>query len=157
MRVSHRQAQDLFLALGNHRGFSVRRQYSKSYPTDGVWLTSLGREEGVEVPVAAIEVVCSESPKTILGSVATLITVSPSTGIVLLHEEEISRRMVRDGASRRDVVDYLARSAQRIDAEIATTKQRIERWSFACLAWRCRHLAPSKLNSASPFAAPVIA
>jgi hypothetical protein len=67
MREGHRQAQGLFLELGRRRGFSVRRQFTKLYPTDGVWLTRLQPDDEAEVPIAAIEVICSESPKTVLG------------------------------------------------------------------------------------------
>src|SRR5262245_12601619 len=97
MRNSHRQAQEMFLELGRLQGFAVRRQFSIAYPTDGVWLTKAGHGEEAGLPIAAIEVVVSESPKTILGSIATLENVSPAIAIVLVHEDEISRRLLRLG------------------------------------------------------------
>ncbi|MGG6382448.1 hypothetical protein [Paenarthrobacter sp. NEAU-H11] len=81
----------------------------------------------------ALEVVVSESPKTILGSIAVLEQIAPALGVILLQEDEIARRLIRDGRSRQDVTDYIQRTQDRIDLHLASSRHRIERWSFQYL------------------------
>src|SRR5690348_13291052 len=100
MRAGHRQAQDMFLALGRRHGYQVRRQFTTEMPTDGVWLAGRDHGEFGGLPIAAIEVLVSEGSKTRLGSIATLEQVSPSVAIVLVHDVEMIRRIVRDGGTR---------------------------------------------------------
>ncbi|WP_158086306.1 hypothetical protein [Mycobacterium asiaticum] len=135
MLAGHNEAQRMFEELGRWYGFEPRRQHSRGFPADGVWLlgSCYGPAFG-ELPVVAIEVVASESPKTILGSIATLERVGAALGIVLVQEDEIARRLVRDGASRADVQAYLARTHAHIDGHLASVRHRIERWSFEQLS-----------------------
>ncbi len=130
MRQGHRTAQDQFLAIGARHGYRTRRSFSQQFPSDGVWLTPPAHGAVVGgLPVAALEVVVSESPKTILGSIAVLERIAPALGVVLLHEEEITRRLIRDGRSREEVNHYLDRAQARIDLHIASSRHRIQRWS----------------------------
>ncbi|WP_147446795.1 hypothetical protein [Corallococcus sp. CA047B] len=126
----------MFLELGTTHGFDARRSFSRQHPTDGVWLTPRSHGEEGGILVAAIEVVASESPKTILGSIATLEIVSPALGIVLLEEEEIARRMIAAGESRESVDRYLNRLAESIDLQIKRSRQRLQRWTVESLRWR---------------------
>ena len=145
MRAGHRQAQNMFLELGHHCGFETRRTYSRGLPTDGIWIN----RDGVfgNLVVAAIEVVVSESPKTIRGSVATLETVSPSVGVILLHEDEIRRGMVRNGDDADVVHHRLRNSLEQLSDLVGSSRQRLEVWSFRQLF---RHHA--LLTSRSPCA-----
>jgi hypothetical protein len=130
MRQGHRTAQDQFLALGERHGYVTRRTYSRRFPSDGVWLTPPGHGDGLAgLPVVALEVVVSESPKTILGSIGVLEQIAPALGVILLHEDEITRRLIRDGHSRAAVSRYLDRAQDRIDTHISSSRHRIERWS----------------------------
>ncbi|MGY2127470.1 hypothetical protein [Blastococcus sp. SYSU DS0617] len=130
MRKGHRLAQDQFLALGERHGFKTRRSFTSAFPSDGVWLTRSTHGDAVGgLPVVALEVVVSESPKTILGSIAVLERIAPSLGVLLVHEDEIARRLVRDGRSREEVSRYLEHTQARVDMHIATSRHRIERWS----------------------------
>jgi hypothetical protein len=133
MTSGHREGQALFEALGRRYGYEVRRSYSKSLPTDGVWY--MGRHFGAlpPVPVVAIEVLVSESRKTIRGSVVTLELVSPALGILLVHEEEMRRRLVRAGASPEVVTARVAAARAHARELVANARQRIEIWSFADL------------------------
>lgn len=130
VRQGHKRSQDQFLELGKCHGYDVRRSFSTQFPSDGVWLTAPTHGDVFGgLPVMALEVVVSESPKTILGSIAVLERIAPSLGVILLHEDEIARRLIRDGHARDAVNDYLQRTQERIDTHIASSRHRIQRWS----------------------------
>lgn len=133
MTSGHKEGQALFEALGRRYGYEVRRSYSRTLPTDGVWYTS--RQFGAlpPVPVVAIEVVVSESRKNIRGSVVTLELVSPALGILLIHEEEIRRRLVRAGATSESVTAHVAAARAHAHEFAVNARQRVEIWSFADL------------------------
>jgi hypothetical protein len=70
------------------------------------------------------------------GSLVTLECVSPALGILLVHEEEMRRRMVRRGTHPDIAVARIAAIREHV-LELATgSRQRIEVWSFARLARR---------------------
>jgi hypothetical protein len=133
MTSGHKEGQALFEALGRRYGYEVRHSYSKSLPTDGVWY--MGQQFGAlpPVPVVAIEVVVSESSKSIRGSVVTLELVSPALGILLIHEEEMRRRLVRAGAAPEGVAVKVAAARSHAREFATNARQRIEIWSFADL------------------------
>jgi hypothetical protein len=135
VKPGHREAQDLFLELGRARSFQVRRTFSRSHPTDGVWV--LGPEHGelAGLPVVAIEVVASETGKGLLGAIGTLSAVSPLLGIILVQEEEIVRRLIRRGLSRNHALQRLTQLQGRVDDFVEQSPQRIQRWSFQRLVW----------------------
>jgi hypothetical protein len=141
VRHGHREAQDLFLEIGEGLGYVARKTYSSEHPSDGVWL--LGNDSGLMagMPAAAIEVLVSESAKSISGSIHRLESISPALAIVLLHEEEIRRRLTRLGFNDRRIDGALARDTAYIDAQIQRSKQRLQRWSFAQLQWAWRQVA----------------
>lgn len=128
MTKAHRDAQSIFCGLGRALGYIPRLTFSVALPTDGVWLTESVAE--TVVPVAAIEVLVSESRKTILGSVLTLELVSPALGIVLVHEAELRRRHVRNGGSGLEA-DRRVRMVREHAQHVAdASRQRLEVWSF---------------------------
>lgn len=134
MRQGHRTAQDMFLAVGERHGYHTLRSFTRQFPSDGVWLTPASHGEVAgNLPIAALEVVVSESPKTILGSVAVLERIGPALGVLLLHEDEIVRRLVRDGRNREEANRHLQQAEARIDLHIASSRHRIQRWSYQYL------------------------
>jgi hypothetical protein len=133
MTSGHREGQALFEALGRRYGYEVRRSYSRNLPTDGVWYTSSQFGALPPVPVAAIEVIVSESRKSVRGSVVTLEIVSPALGVLLIHEEEMRRRLIRRGATSEDVISRVAATRAHACEFAANARQRIEVWSFADL------------------------
>lgn len=138
MSNGHRQAQALFEALGRRFGYRAEKTFSRRYPTDGVWFADPPSSRFAAFPVAAIEVVVSESTKTIRGSVATLELVSPALGVVLIHEEELGRRLaLRDATSAANLA-HISRIQERVLQHSETSRQRIEVWSFAQLLRRYR-------------------
>ena len=141
MRLGHRRAQDMFLEIGTRHGFDVRRSFAVAFPGDGVWVLPRAHGQFAGLPVVALEVVVSETPKTVLGSIATLERIGPSLGVLLIHEVEIGRRLVAGGATRDEVEAYMGRTAARVDAHLASARHRIERWSFAKLAYLHSQLA----------------
>jgi hypothetical protein len=128
----------MFEQLGKAMGYQTRRSWTRSHPTDGVWLNPGHDTLGLgHLPVVAIEVLVTEGAKSSRGSLATLTAVSPSVGILLVHEEEISRGMLRKGISREAVdAEIEARRADLLDAA-NRTPQRIVVWAFSQLR---RHL-----------------
>ena len=134
MRYGHREAQEMFLEVGRALGHDVRLTFSASQPGDGVWLA---RGPGIlqGFPLAAIEVLVSESAKTICGSVHRLETISPMLGVILVHEDEVNRRLTRLGFNAHRIASTIARDIALVDSCLATSKQRIQRWSFAQLRW----------------------
>ncbi len=141
MTNGHRKAQALFEELGRGLNYVPAASFSKKWPTDGVWW---GR--GVDcardrLPVAALEVVVSEASKAMKGSVLTLEKVSPALGILLVHEEEIRRRMLRGGMQPHAAdarVDAIRADASALAAD---SRQRIEVWSYHRLVRRHREIA----------------
>jgi hypothetical protein len=124
----------MFIDIGRAMGHEVRRTFSGSQPGDGVWLDARpGILQGL--PLAAIEVLVSESPKAICGSIHRLESISPALGIILVHEDEIERRLTRLGFNPMRIASAIARDISLVDSCLATSKQRIQRWSFSQLRW----------------------
>jgi len=102
-----------------------------------------------ELPVVALEVVVSESPKTIKGSIGTLEAVSPSLGVLLLHEGEMRRTRILRGLETQPIERHLGELHEAVAGWLLRSHQRIEVWSFAQLQRRyelvtgCRHVNPA--------------
>jgi hypothetical protein len=128
MRYGHRQAQDMFAEVGRTLGYRVKRSYSPSTPTDGIWL--IRAPHVGELPVAAMEVIVSESPKTLRGSLHTLETVSPSLGILLLQTDEITRGVIRNGGTATTGGKLLARMQATLGELVSRSRHRVEVWHF---------------------------
>ncbi len=124
----------MFIEIGRAMSHEVRRTFSGSQPGDGVWIE---RRPGIlqGLPLAAIEVLVSESPKSICGSIHRLEVISPVLGIILVHEDEIRRRLTRLGLNPARIASAITRDTSLVDSCLATSKQRIQRWSFAQLCW----------------------
>lgn len=124
----------MFLDIGRALGHEVRRTFCASQPADGVWLE--GRPGILQgLPLVAIEVLVSESPKAICGSIHRLEAISPTLGVVLIQEDEITRRLTRLGLNATRIASAIAKDISQVDLCLATSKQRIQRWSFAQLSW----------------------
>ena len=150
VRHGHREAQDMFLELGTALGFDTARTYTRAHPTDGVWI--FGRDTGMlrGLPAVAVEVLVTESSKAIAGSVHRLEIVSPVLGILVVHEEEIRRRLTRVGASDAHIAAAIARDALAIDDHIHHSKQRLQRWTFAQLHWAWSRSIPGQRQPQPP-------
>lgn len=128
MRNGHKEAQEMFLNLGKAKGFIVSKTFSKELPTDGVWFIKHPLDE-TNVPFVAIEVIASETPKQIIGSIGILKQVKPMIAIVLLHESEMARKSVLRHASSEKVKSSIARKYQIIQHEIQNSQQRFVIWN----------------------------
>lgn len=125
MHSGHRSAQRTFLHLGRLRGYVTQRSYSPELPTDGIWCPP--REEfGTMVPVVALEVAASESPKTMQGSVMVLSAVAPALGLLVIQDEEITRRVLRDGRTPLDAAMKVERTLDLAHRAAASVPQRIK-------------------------------
>lgn len=138
MTQGHRGAQRLFDDMGRAFGYRVERTFSKALPTDGVWFARRTPRPEDRIPVMAIEVVVSESRKVLRGSVLTLESVSPAVGVLLIHEGEIRRRMIRGGASSTGVEARVAALHELANALVKNSRQRFEIWSHVSLERRYR-------------------
>jgi hypothetical protein len=136
VREGHREASELFLALGQALGYRVRRTWSRELPTDGVWMSASGEPVTPELPLVAVEVLVSEGSKSIKGSIGVLTAVSPALGILLVQEEEIRRGLIRHGCPTCKIVRSIARQRESLDALVSRSAQRLDVWSFAQLRRR---------------------
>jgi hypothetical protein len=69
----------MFRRLDERLGYKTRLTWSRSLPTDGVWLLPTDGYLLPETPAAALEVAVSEGPKAIKGSTDTLAQRSASS------------------------------------------------------------------------------
>jgi hypothetical protein len=146
MRKAHADAQKLFRDIGIKMGFKYQKTWNQRYPTDGVWVAKAPTLPLEELPLVALEVSNTESPKELAGSVAVLEEVSPSLGLLVLQDEDLRRRHVRKGDSIDEIGRILAVKLNRAHELIAKSRQRIEVWTFAQLKHRHR-LASSGCSS----------
>lgn len=144
MTQGHKEGQALFEALGRQLGYEVRRSFSPSLPTDGVWYTESRFGALPPVPVVAIELIVSEASKTIRGSLVTLELVSPALGILLVHEEEIRRGVLRKRGLPTEADARIAATRSQAAALAAAARQRIEVWAFADLVRLYRQATGSR-------------
>lgn len=138
MLHGHREAQGMFEQLGRSLGFEVRRSFSQDLPTDGVWFLASAFPVVSKLPYVALEVVVSESPKSLRGSITTLEQVSPSLGVLLIQEDEIQRRLLRNDKLPLDAEAELGRLQAVAGRLIVASRQRIEVWSMSQLRAWCR-------------------
>tara|TARA_Y100000590_G_scaffold207813_1_gene235382 strand:- start:3822 stop:4256 length:435 start_codon:yes stop_codon:yes gene_type:complete len=128
MRYGHKEAQNMFLALGEMNGYQTRRTYTPKFPTDGIWLKH-DRLFG-DIPFAAIEVIVSESPKTIRGSIATLEFVSPAIAIILIQDQEITRGLRKRGVADNQIIKRLDGIYTHISEGIKQSRQIFKVWGY---------------------------
>jgi hypothetical protein len=114
----------------------VDRTFSRRWPTDGLWYPSHrdGLTDGL--PLAAVEVLVSEGAKSIRGSVGVLEAVSPVLGVVVLHDEDIARRLRQKGKTEAAIAEALDCINDQIEDHIEHTRQRIQLWTFSQLKRR---------------------
>jgi len=129
MRYSHKEIQDYFQKLGAKLGYTVKRRYSYQYPTDGVWFIPHPLNPAEVVPLVAIEVIVSESSKTIKGSIRTLEAVSPSVAILLIHEVEFLRRLTLKGMSHDNALNRVEAIKKTLLNETSKSLQNFEIWN----------------------------
>jgi len=138
MRSGHREAQMQFERLGRQLGYRCRRSWTRQHPTDGVWLLDTPQVGFDELPVAALEVVVSETGKALRGSISTLEMVSPALGVLLVQDHEIRRGLIRAGASPEAAAQHVSRLLAAAEADLARCRQRIALWTFDQLQRRTR-------------------
>lgn len=138
MRTGHKDAQFLFERLGRAMGYGYRRSWTPILPTDGVWVADESLSVGSELPIAALEVVVSESPKTMKGSLDILAEVSPAIGILCINEVEIRRGMIRSGVAPEKIIAQVARCMATAKDRATRSQQRLAVWSYAELEARYR-------------------
>jgi hypothetical protein len=124
----------MFLELGRTLGLDVRRIYRPSLPTDGVWLVKSRFEGTCDLPLVAMEVPVTESPKTLRGSIATLEAVSPALAFVVVNEEEIRRRLIAQGESGAFADTEIIKIRGLLEEAVSRSKHRFSIWSIAYLS-----------------------
>lgn len=135
MRYGHKEIQNLLLLIGKNFGYDVKKNFTSRLPTDGVWFTKtpLG---GIELlPVVAIEVIVSEGPKSIRGSISVLESVSPSVAVIFIHDEEIRRRLLLKGLSYDEVKKQIDAMHELVEEVTSKSKQRFVVWTEKMLSY----------------------
>jgi len=130
MRRGHHEAQVLFEQMGRRLGFRCQRTWTREHPTDGVWLINPPHLGLDALPVAALEVVVTETGKSLRGSISTLEMVSPALGILLIQDREIRRGLIRSGTSPQAATAHIKRLLAAAAADIARSRQRLVLWTF---------------------------
>lgn len=147
--MGHRQARQIWDQLGSNLRYEPAHSAGGSRPADGAWFPRMAGPRFARRPSAAIEVIVSESPKTLRGSIVTLECISPSLAVVLIQEEEIRRQAVRRGLP----VSAALRKTELLSGEAgdlaARSRQHIEVWSFAQLQRRVRQTTPRTIAVAA--------
>ncbi|WP_182102726.1 hypothetical protein [Niallia taxi] len=129
MKLGHKDSQGLFLEMGKRLGYSPKKTYSEDLPTDGIWTIPHPLNLMDSLPVAAIEVAVSESPKTLRGSIRTLEDVSPLLAIILVHEGEITRRHIVKGGTLDSALKKISAIHNLLEREVLMSQQRFEIWT----------------------------
>ena len=130
MKVSHKKAQTMFKDLGEDQGFCYTPTYTQQLPTDGVWWTDSPLMGEEQVPIAAIEVANSEDAKRIKGSLFILAEVSPALGILMVHDVDIRRRLIRDRKTIEEVDRLIKQKTINAENYASRFQQRIEVWTY---------------------------
>ena len=139
MTPGHSEAQQLFSDIGTARGFRVTRSFNEQWPTDGVWWHPQPPVPGLPaLPLVACEAIVSETGKTLCGSVSTLEKCSPALAVLILHDEEIRRRLMRQGGTRTEVDRKIHNIGSRLRALTDSSRQRFSIWTFNQLCYRHR-------------------
>lgn len=129
MKPGHKHSQQIFFEMGKILGYKPKKSFTAELPTDGIWTVQHPLNLMDKLPVAAIEVVVSESPKTIRGSVRTLEDVSPLLAIILIHEGEITRRNIIKGGTLETSLEKIEAIHNMLVQEVLMSQQRFEIWT----------------------------
>ena len=130
MTNGHREAQEKFLALGHALGFGVSRTWTQRNPTDGVWYVDVGGLRDNRMPLVAAEVVVSEGKKSLRGSISTLEQVSPALAVIIVQDDEIRRRLIRQGVCTEAAKKQCDHVRHIAESECLIGRQRFEIWSY---------------------------
>lgn len=128
----------MFERLGREAGYGYRRTWTAALPTDGLWVMDESLSLGTCLPITALEVAVTESPKVIKGSLDTLAEVSPALGILCIHEVEIRRGLIRCGLPAERITARVARCMAMAKDRILRMQQRVIIWSYAEMETRYR-------------------
>jgi hypothetical protein len=88
--------------------------------------------------VVALEVAASETPKVWRGSIAVLEEVSLALGILLLQDEQMRRRLVREGVKPEIVDGLIADTLTTMRTTALRARQRIQVMTMAELRYQHR-------------------
>ena len=136
MKTGHADAQFMFLELGKAVGLATRKTWSRSLPSDGVWLLSASEDLLPPLPVVALEVAVSEGPKQIKGSIDTLAEISPALAVLVINEVEIRRGALRKGTEIATIERQLKAKIDAAKDRMGRHQQRFELWSYKQLQRR---------------------
>jgi len=136
VKVSHKKAQTMFKDLGEDQGFCYTPTYTQQLPTDGVWWADSPLMGEEQVPIAAIEVANSEDAKRIKGSLFILAEVSPAFGIMMIHDDDIRRRLTRMGKTQNAIDRLIKQNIVNIKSYASRFQQRIVVWTYDQLKYR---------------------
>ena len=132
MKQAHKVIQDIFLDWGKREGYLVRREFSQTLPTDGIWIDNKDLFN-LNAPYAAIEVLASEKGKVILGSINTLERVSPSIAILVMQDKELERRLLKKQVPSQNIENEVNSQFEKIKKAVEKSTQRFLVWKTDAL------------------------
>lgn len=129
MKYGHKQLQNYFQKMGANLGYTTKKVFNKHIHTDGVWMIPHPLNKTMQIPLVAIEVIVSENPKIIRGSIRILEEVSPVLAIVVVHESEMINYFFNKGLSLVAAKHRVEILKEFIFEEIKKSSQRFELWN----------------------------
>ena len=132
MKQAHKVIQDIFLEWGKRQGYLVRREFSQTLPTDGIWIDNKDLFN-LNAPYAAIEVLASEKGKVILGSINTLERVSPSIAILVMQDKVLERRLLKKQLPMQEIENEVNSQFEKIKKAVEKSTQRFLVWKTGAL------------------------
>ena len=125
----HEEYVDKILKIGKALGYQTSRRFSKDPQGDAIWFAEInkGVYSNGKLPIVAFEVLCSETPKLIKGSIATLQHISSSLGVLVIIDEEYARNSKNYGYDEITYPEYIKRKSKQYSMGVKLTS-RIEVW-----------------------------
>jgi len=123
----HKEYIQKLMQIGNKLGYITSPRFSKDPQGDVIWFSIVNEKvySGKKLPIIAFEVLCSETPKSIKGSIATLQHISPSLGILVVIDEEYAKKAKYYKGY--DFLHYIKRKCREYTKGVKLTS-RIEVW-----------------------------
>jgi len=123
----HKEYIQKLMQIGKKLGYIASPRFSKDPQGDVIWYSVVNKKvySDRKFPIIAFEVLCSETPKLIKGSIATLQHISPSLGVLVIIDEEYAKKSKYYQGY--DFLQYIKRKCREYTKGIKLTS-RIEVW-----------------------------
>ena len=127
---AHQKYVERLLRIGESLGYVTATRFLKDPQGDAIWYVETSRHvhSRRRLPIVAFEVLCSETPKLIKGSIATLQHISASLGVLVIVNEEYAKKSQHyKSYDERTYPEYIKRKCREYARQSKLTS-RIEVW-----------------------------